>query len=203
MNYDNFYPFDYEPLPYTLYELKPNISEYTLYFHHDKHYKNYVDKLNSLIKNRPMLHNVPLEALAEMSDEAIRTNAGGVYNHELYFSSLTQDYKEPSQKMQRLINDSFGSEKEMWDEIIEAGMGLTGSGYVWLVLDRDGKLDVVVTHNQDTVDFDKYTPIFNIDVWEHSYYLDRQNRRADYLNAVKNVINWENAEKMLDSAEKN
>ncbi|MCM1024082.1 MAG: superoxide dismutase [Prevotella sp.] len=201
MNYDNFYPFSYEQLPYGLDDLKPYISEYTLYFHHDKHYKNYVDKLNALIRNRPMLHNVPLEALTKMSDEDIRTNAGGVYNHELYFSSLTPDYKEPSQKMRQLISDSFGSEKAMWDEIIEAGLGLVGSGYVWLVLDRDGMLDVVVTDDQDAVDFDKYTPILNIDVWEHSYYLDRQNRRADYLNAVKNIINWENAERMLNAAE--
>ncbi|MDE7279331.1 MAG: superoxide dismutase [Oscillospiraceae bacterium] len=199
MNYDDFYPFDYEPLPYTLDALNPYISKYTLYFHHDKHYKNYVDKLNALLKKRPMLHNVPLEALTEIADEDIRTNAGGVYNHELYFSSLTPDYKEPSEKMQKLIDDSFGSEKEMWDEIIEAGTGLTGSGYVWLALAPDGELEVLVTQNQDVIDLDKYIPLFNIDVWEHSYYLDRQNRRADYLNAVKSVINWEHAEKMLDS----
>ena len=101
--------------------------------------------------------------------------------------------------MQKLIDDSFGSEKEMWDEIIEAGTGLTGSGYVWLALAPDGELEVLVTQNQDVIDLDKYIPLFNIDVWEHSYYLDRQNRRADYLNAVKSVINWEHAEKMLDS----
>lgn len=201
MNYDNFYPFEYEPLSYNLEELNPYISEYTLYFHHDKHYKNYVDKLNSLIERRPMLHNVSLEALTKMSDDDIRTNAGGVYNHELYFASLTPDDTEPSEKMMKLIDGSFGSEKEMWDEIIEAGLGIVGSGYVWLVFDNDGKLDVIVTHNQDTPDFDKYAPIFNIDVWEHSYYLDRQNRRADYLTAVKNVIDWEHAEKMLNCAE--
>ena len=77
MNYDNFYPFEYEPLSYNLEELNPYISEYTLYFHHDKHYKNYVDKLNALIERRPMLHNVSLEALTKMSDDNIRTNAGG------------------------------------------------------------------------------------------------------------------------------
>lgn len=200
MNYDNFYPFEYEPLSYGIDELKPYISEYTLYFHHDKHYKNYVDKLNALLERRPMLHNVPLEALTKMTDEAIRTNAGGVYNHELYFASLTPDYAEPSPKMKNLIDESFGSEKEMWDEILEAGMGIVGSGYVWLVLNGDGKLEVIVTGGQDTPDFDKYYPIFNIDVWEHSYYLDRQNRRSDYLNAVKKIINWDNVEKMLNAA---
>ncbi len=190
MNYDNYYPFEPLPLMYGIDALDPYISEYTLYFHHDKHYKAYLDKLNALLKNSSLMQNVPLEALTKISDEDIRTNAGGVYNHELYFSSLTPGGSEPSEKMRRLIEKSFGGEKEMWGEIIGAGMGLVGSGWVWLVLDRDGNLEVVTTPNQETIDFDKFTPIFNIDVWEHAYYLDRQNRRADYLNAVKNIINW-------------
>ncbi len=190
MNYDNYYPFEPLPLMYGIDALNPYISEYTLYFHHDKHYKAYLDKLNALLKRSSLMQNVPLEALTKISDEDIRTNAGGVYNHELYFSSLTPGGSEPSEKTRRLIEKSFGGEKEMWGEIIGAGMGLVGSGWVWLVLDRDGNLEVVTTPNQETIDFDKFTPIFNIDVWEHAYYLDRQNRRADYLNAVKNIINW-------------
>lgn len=199
MNYDNYYPFEPLPLMYGIDELDPYISEYTLYFHHDKHYKSYLDKLNALLKNSSLMQNVPLEALTKISDEDISTNAGGVYNHELYFSSLTPGGSEPSEKMRRLIEKSFGGEKEMWGEIMGAGLGLVGSGWVWLVLDSDGKLEVVTTPNQETIDFDKFTPIFNIDVWEHAYYLDRQNRRADYLNAIKNVISWENAEKMTDN----
>lgn len=198
MNYDNFYPFEALPLPYCAEALKPFISEYTLYFHHDKHYKTYLDKLNALIKKSPLMQNVPLEALTKMEDGDIRTNAGGVYNHELYFSSLTPDSKEPSEKLKRLIEKCFGSEKEMWGEIIAAGMGIVGSGYVWLVLDPGGKLEIIVTPNQETIDFDKYIPLFNIDVWEHAYYLDRQNRRNEYLNAVKSIINWEHAEKMMN-----
>lgn len=199
MNYDNYYPFEPLPLMYGIDALDPYISEYTLYFHHDKHYKSYLDKLNALLKNSSLMQNVPLEALTKISDEDISTNAGGVYNHELYFSSLTPGGSEPSEKMRRLIEKSFGGEKEMWGEIMGAGLGLVGSGWVWLVLDSDGKLEVVTTPNQETIDFDKFTPIFNIDVWEHAYYLDRQNRRADYLNAIKNVISWENAEKMTDN----
>lgn len=200
MNHDNYYPFETMPLPYSIDALKPYISEYTLYFHHDKHYKGYVDKLNALLKKSPTMQNVPLEALTKMSDKDISTNAGGVYNHELYFASLTPDYKEPSEKMSRLIQNSFGSEKEMWNELISAGMDLTGSGFVWLAVNPDGELEVVVTKNQDTIDFDKYSPLLNIDVWEHAYYLDRQNLRRDYLTAVKNIINWENAEKMLNAS---
>ncbi len=199
MNYDNYYPFEPLPLMYGIDALDPYISKYTLYFHHDKHYKSYIDKLNALLKNSTLMQNVPLEALTKMSDEDISTNAGGVYNHELYFSSLTPGGSLPSEKMRRLIETSFGNEKEMWGEIMNAGLGLVGSGWVWLVMNCGGKLEVVTTPDQETVDFDKFTPIFNIDVWEHAYYLDRQNRRADYLNAVKNVINWGNAEKMTEN----
>lgn len=195
MSFDNYYPFSPLSLPYELEALNPQISEYTLYFHHDKHYKNYLDKLNALLKKSPLMQNVPLEALTKTEDPDIRTNAGGVYNHELYFASLTPDSTEPSEKMRSLIKNCFGSEKELWDELISAGLGVVGSGYVWLVMDNGGKLLILTTPNQETVDFDKFTPLFNIDVWEHAYYLDRQNRRADYLNALKNIIDWKTAEK--------
>lgn len=200
MNNDNYYPFETAPLPYSIDALNPYISEYTLYFHHDKHYKGYVDKLNALLKKSPTMQNVPLEALTKMSDKDVSTNAGGVYNHELYFSSLTPDYKAPSEKMSELIQNSFGSEKEMWNELVSAGMDLTGSGFVWLGANPNGELEVVVTENQDTPDLDKFSPLLNIDVWEHAYYLDRQNLRRDYLTAVQNIINWENAEKMLNAS---
>lgn len=200
MSFDNYYPFSVLALPYGLDALNPYVSEYTLYFHHDKHYKNYLDKLNALLKKSPLMQNVPLEALTKTDDADIRTNAGGVYNHELYFTSLTPERTEPSGKMRSLIEGCFGSEKELWDELINAGLGVVGSGYVWLVLDTDGKLEILTTPNQETIDFDKFIPIFNIDVWEHAYYLDRQNRRADYINALKSVINWENAEKRLNGS---
>ena len=200
MNNDNYYPFETAPLPYSIDALNPYISEYTLYFHHDKHYKGYADKLNALLKKSPTMQNVPLEALTKMSDKDVSTNAGGVYNHELYFSSLTPDYKAPSEKMSELIQNSFGSEKEMWTELVSAGMDLTGSGFVWLGANPNGELEVVVTENQDTPDLDKFSPLLNIDVWEHAYYLDRQNLRRDYLTAVQNIINWENAEKMLNAS---
>lgn len=200
MNNDNYYPFETIPLPYSIDALNPYISEYTLYFHHDKHYKGYVDKLNALLKKSPTMQNVPLEALTKMSDKDVSTNAGGVYNHELYFSSLTPDYKAPSEKMSGLIQNSFGSEKEMWNELVSAGMDLTGSGFVWLGVNPNGELEVAVTKNQDTPDLDKFSPLLNIDVWEHAYYLDRQNLRRDYLTALQNIINWENAEKMLNTS---
>lgn len=197
MNFDNYYPFAAVPLQYPLDALDPNISEYTMYFHHDKHYLNYLNKLNELLKDSPLMQNVPLEGLTKTEDKDVKNNAGGVFNHELYFSSLTPNYREPSSRMKEKIIKSFGSVEEMVKKLIEAGMSVVGSGWVWLAEDRDGNLVILTTPNQETIDFDKYTPLLVIDVWEHAYYLDRQNRRSEYLAAVMNVLNWLAAEKRL------
>ncbi len=194
MNFDKYYPFKAVPLPYDIKALCPDISEYTLYFHHDKHYCGYVDKLNSLIEHSLLMQNIPLEGLAMTEDKDIRAAAGGIYNHELYFASLTPQYREPSAAMLGKMNASFGSAEKMIKEISDAAMKIIGSGWVWLAEDRKGRLEILVTKDQDTIDLDKYTPLLNIDVWEHAYYLDRQNRRAEYIKSVMNVINWVGAE---------
>lgn len=194
MSFDKYYPFTAVELPYDLNALEPNISEYTMYFHHDKHYMNYIDKLNKLLEDRPLMQNIPLETLTKMEDEAIRTNAGGVYNHELYFSSLTPNYKKPSGRLSRQIEADFGSVEALEEKLADAGMNVTGSGWVWLAENQNGGLEILTTANQDAIDFDKYTPLINIDVWEHAYYLDRQNRRDKYLNAVLQKANWLNAQ---------
>ncbi len=198
MNFENYYPFTPAPLPYDFEALKPYISEYTLYFHHDKHYKDYLNKLNELLAASPFMQNVPLEVLTKTENADLRKNAGGVYNHELYFNSLTPNYKEPSAKMKKLISDSFGSEQNMRNKLIDTGTAHTGSGYIWLAENPNGILEVLTTPNQDTIDFDKFTPLMNIDLWEHSYYLDKQNRRKDYLNGIMNILNWEKAEDRLE-----
>lgn len=199
MSFDKYYPFKAEELPYELNSLAPNISEYTLYFHHDKHYAGYVDKLNKLLEDRPFMQNIPLETLTKMEDEAIRTNAGGVYNHELYFSSLTPSYRDPSGILAERIEADFGSLEALNEQLANAGMNVTGSGWVWLAENQNGGLEVLTTKNQETVDFDKYTPLLNIDVWEHAYYLDEQNRRDKYLNAALQKLNWLNAKNNLAS----
>lgn len=190
MSYNKYYPFSAVELPYALDALAPDISEYTMYFHHDKHYKNYVDKLNELLKDKPLMQNIPLEGLTKINNEDISTNAGGVYNHELYFSSLSPRGGSPAQDLRDKITSSFGSLKELEAELIEAGKSIVGSGWVWLALDNNGKLVILTTPNQETIDFDKYTPLLAIDVWEHAYYLDRQNLREVYLQAVIKLLNW-------------
>lgn len=199
MSFDKYYPFTAAELPFELNALDPNISEYTLYFHHDKHYMNYINKLNKLLEDRPLMQNIPLEALTKVEDEAIRTNAGGVYNHELYFSSLTPNYRPPSGEMANAIEKCFGSLKELEEKLAEKCMDVIGSGWVWLAMDLNGKLCILVTHNQDAIDFDKYTPLLIIDVWEHAYYLDRQNRRDKYLCALNGVLNWHNANMNMEN----
>lgn len=190
MSYNKYYPFSAAELPYALDSLAPAISEYTMYFHHDKHYKNYVDKLNELLKDKPLMQNIPLEGLTKINNEDISTNAGGVYNHELYFSSLSPRGGSPTSDMLAKITSSFGSLKELEAELIEAGKGIIGSGWVWLALDSSGDLVILTTPNQETIDFDKYTPLLAIDVWEHAYYLDKQNIREAYLQAVTKLLNW-------------
>ncbi len=197
MDPDKYYPFKAAPLAYDIKALCPDISEYTMYFHHDKHYCGYVDKLNGLIKNSPLMQNIPLEGLAMLDDDDIRKNAGGVYNHEMYFSSLTPQYREPSAKMIKKMNESFGSAEKMMSSLAGAAMDITGSGWVWLAENRNGRLEILVTKDQDIIDPDKYSPLLNIDLWEHAYYLDRQNRRNEYIQAVMNSINWIGAENRM------
>ena len=192
------YPFVMRPLPYEYDALSPVLDEQTLYFHHDKHYKTYLDALNSLLEKSPLMQNVPLEALTRMGDEELQKNAGGTYNHELYFNSLTPDYKDPSANMRNLIITSFGSEKELEGEIVDMGTGHSGSGWLWLVFSPDRKLELVITPNQETIDFDKYVPLLIIDLWEHAYYLDKQNHRRDYLLDIMKLLDWEKAEARLN-----
>lgn len=201
MNAENYYPYSYLPLPYDFAALEPQISRYTMYFHHDKHYKNYLDKLNSILIQHPLWQNVPLEVLTKMGDEDLQKNAGGTYNHELYFNSLTPDYKDPSANMKNLIKHSFGSEKELYSAIIDAGVGHNGSGWIWVVFNPEKNIEIMVTPNQETIDFDKYTPLLIIDLWEHAYYLDRQNERREYLSAIMKLLDWEKAERRLNGSE--
>lgn len=201
MNSENYYPYSYVPLSYDFAALEPRISRYTMYFHHDKHYKNYLDKLNAILAKHPLMQNVPLEVLTKMGDEELQKNAGGTYNHELYFNSLTPDYREPSANMRNLIVNSFGSEKEFRDELVDTGVGVNGSGWIWVVFAPEKTIELMVTPNQETIDFDKYTPLLLIDLWEHAYYLDKQNERRKYLSDVVNLLDWDKAEKRLNAAE--
>lgn len=203
---DATYPFVVQPLPYEYEALVPVIDEETLKFHHDKHYKTYVDNLNSALADYPELQKMSLKELLgnlENLPAAVRTpirnNGGGVYNHELYFDSMKSPVgQEPVGKLEEAIKRDFGSYQQ-WKELMkQAAVTKFGSGWAWLLTDREGKLSIVQTANQDVPDLAEYTPLFLVDVWEHAYYLQYQNRRADYVEGWFGLINWRKAQKKYE-----
>lgn len=193
------YPFKAKPLPYTYDSLEPYISTETLHFHHDKHYQTYVDKLNAALKDYPQFQNLSLENLLKnLNDipEAIKTavtnNAGGVYNHELYFAGMTapSDSVVSNELTNEIINN-FTSYEDWKNEMKNAAISVFGSGWAWLVKDNNNGLQIVTTKDQFVPDLNMYTPILLIDVWEHAYYLDYQNLRPNYADNWFKLINWE------------
>lgn len=192
------YPFEVEPLPYEYDALEPYLCKEILHLHHDKHYAGYVLKLNDILKNYPNLQNMTLEELLINTDElpneaktAIRNQAGGVYNHQLYFACMNHaECEMPTDRLALALNSSFGSIEQFRAEFTAAAINQFGSGYAWLIL-SNGKLEIIATPNQDTPISLTVTPLLCIDVWEHAYYLQYQNRRADYVENWFNLINWD------------
>lgn len=205
---EEVYPFVMRPLPYEYDALIPVLDEETLRFHHDKHYKTYVDNLNSTLADYPQLQQLTLKELLMQLEELppgaqtpIRNNGGGVFNHELYFDAMKSPMgQEPCGKLAEVIARDFGSYPQWKEEMKKAAVGTFGSGWAWLVADRDGKLSIVQTANQNVPDLNQYTPLFLVDVWEHAYYLQYQNRRADYVEGWFSLINWRKAQKRYEEA---
>lgn len=202
------YPFVVRPLPYEYDALVPVLDEETLHFHHDKHYKTYVDNLNNALADYPELQRLSLEELLGGIDSLpaqvqtpVRNNGGGVYNHELYFDSMKNPVgQEPDGILAEAIDRDFGSYKQWKEQMKQAAVSKFGSGWAWLVTDENGKLSIVQTANQDVPDLKKYTPLLLVDVWEHAYYLQYQNRRADYVEGWFDLINWRKAGKRYEDA---
>lgn len=202
------YPFVVRPLPYEYDALIPVLDEETLHFHHDKHYKTYVDNLNSVLSDYPELQKKSLKELLMGLDQlpsairtAVQNNGGGVYNHELYFDSMKSPVgQSPEGKLAEAIDRDFGSYLQWKEAMKQAAVGKFGSGWAFLVTDGSGKLQIIATPNQDVPDLKKLTPLFLVDVWEHAYYLQYQNRRADYVEGWFNLIHWKKAERRYEEA---
>ena len=200
------YPFVVRPLPYEYDALVPVLDEETLTFHHDKHYKTYVDNLNSALADYPELQKKSLKelltginTLPAAIKTAVRNNGGGVYNHELYFDTMKSPMgQEPSGPLAEAIDRDFGSYRQWKEQMKQAAVSKFGSGWAWLVADKDGILSIVQTANQDVPDLDEYMPILLVDIWEHAYYLQYQNRRADYVEGWFSLINWRKAGKRYE-----
>jgi superoxide dismutase, Fe-Mn family len=193
--------FSLAPLPYAHDALEPYIDTLTMQIHHGKHHQAYVDNLNKAIAGTDH-ENKSIEALvadAGKISPAVRNNGGGHWNHTFFWESLRKAgaadvINAPSGKLADAINSAFGSFDAFKEKFANAGMTRFGSGWAWLIV-KDGKLEISSTPNQDNPLMDvaeiKGKPILGVDVWEHAYYLKYQNKRADYLAAFWNVVNWD------------
>jgi len=189
-------PFTLPPLPYAFDALEPYIDATTMQIHHDKHQQAYVDNLNKAIAGTPN-EGKSLEDLVKVAgtiSPAVRNNGGGHWNHTFFWDSMAKSTdSEPTGDLAHAITAAFGSFSAFKEKFAAAGLTRFGSGWAWLLV-KDGKLEISSTPNQDNPLMDvaevKGLPILGVDVWEHAYYLKYQNRRADYLTAFWNVINW-------------
>lgn len=190
--------FELPALPYASDALEPHIDKATMEIHHGKHHQAYVDNLNKALAGTDAENKSLEEILANVSSyaPAVRNNGGGHYNHSLFWNILSANGGgEPTGELAEAINEAFGSFEEFKKKFSDAGATRFGSGWAWLSKDASGKLQVSSTPNQDNPLMDvadvKGTPLLGMDVWEHAYYLKYQNKRADYIAAFWNVVNWD------------
>lgn len=196
------------PLPYDYTALEPYIGADTLKFHHDKHHQTYVTKLNEILTEYDDLLALNIEDLLKSVDvlpekikSAVINNGGQVYNHNVYWESMGPNAGgEPTGELAEKINSTFGSFENFKQEFNNLGATQFGSGWAWLSVDKDGNLVAEKTANADSPIMHGKTPILTMDVWEHAYYLNYQNRRPDYMNAFWNVINWDMVSKKYNEA---
>jgi len=190
-------PFSVPDLPYAYDALEPHIDEATMKVHHDKHHQAYVDKANGALEGTEWADRDVEDVLANLSSlpadkqGPVRNNAGGHYNHSLFWQMMSPDGGgEPQGELGAAITEAFGSFDAFKEEFKNAGIARFGSGWAWLVKDGSG-LAVVSTPNQDAPISDGKTALLGADVWEHAYYLKYQNKRPEYLDAFWNVVNWD------------
>lgn len=193
------YPFDLPDLGYPHDALEPHVDARTMEIHHGKHHAGYTSKLNAALADHADLHGKSavdlvsdLEALPAAIRGAVRNNGGGYINHALFWDIMTPGgADEPGGALGAAIDGAFGSFDEFKARFQATAGGQFGSGWGWLCVDGDGGLSVTSTANQDSPHMQGLTPVLGVDVWEHAYYLNYQNRRPDYLAAMWNVVNWD------------
>jgi len=203
-------PFTLPPLPYAFAALEPHIDARTMEIHHDAHHKTYVSKLNEAVAGKPeeKLPLADLLATASKQPDAIRNNAGGHYNHSMFWTLLAQKGGgQPTGALATAINKDFGSFDKFKEEFTKAATTRFGSGWAWLSVDKAGKLFISSTPNQDNPLMDlpgivRGTPVLGLDVWEHAYYLKYQTKRPDYVAAFWNVVNWPEVNRRFDAVKK-
>ncbi|MBP3193357.1 superoxide dismutase [Natronogracilivirga saccharolytica] len=199
--------FTLPDLPYAYDALEPHIDAKTMEIHHSKHHQTYVTKANDALKGHPMADRPVEEVLKNIDSigadikQAVINNAGGHANHSLFWQILSPNGGgQPKGSVADAINSTFGSFDDFKEKFTNAGLTRFGSGWAWLVVNRNGKIEVKSTLNQDSPLMDGQLPILGLDVWEHAYYLKYQNRRPDYIAAFWNVVNWDKVEENFRNA---
>ena len=184
-------------LPYAYDALEPHIDKRTMEIHHGKHHQGYVNKLNAAIARSHDLQHMSLEGMLRNIEkvpkdlrQAVINSGGGHANHTLFWNIMTPGGSEPTGKVAEAIQSTFGSFDAGSEMFIKAAKTRFGSGWAWLVVDENKKLQIYSTSNQDSPLMKGHTPVLGLDVWEHAYYLKYQNRRADYIDAWGKVVNW-------------
>lgn len=204
------YPFSQQPLPYTYDALAPHIDTRTMEIHFTKHHAAYIINLNKACADTPYCAGKTLEQLMENIEAvptavrtAVRNHGGGHYNHSLFWQLLQKGVSTPSEAFKQRVNDQLGGWEKFKEQFNAQAKGVFGSGWAWLVKKPDGTLALGSTHNQDNPLMPygdiKGKPVLALDVWEHAYYLHYQNRRADYVEAFWNVINWAVVEQLVNN----
>ena len=191
-------PFKLPTLPYGYDALEPNFDAQTMHLHHDKHHQAYVNNLNTAVASHPELSSKTAEelvanlgAVPDAVRTAVRNNGGGHANHSFWWPTLGKGGAAPTGELAKAIDAKFGSLTSFQEQLTKAAMGVFGSGWAWLVKQSDGTLAIETTPNQDSVLALGHKPVLGIDVWEHAYYLKYQNKRADYVKAYFQVLNWD------------
>ncbi|MCS6918113.1 MAG: superoxide dismutase [Chitinophagales bacterium] len=199
-------PFQLPPLPYPPQALEPHIDAQTMEIHHGKHHATYVANLNKALEGQEAAE-WPIEKLMEHVSRfpvAVRNNGGGHYNHSLFWNWMKPGGSTPAGDVLDALNRDLGSYDAFKEAFTQAGLTRFGSGWAWLIVNGQKKLQVVSTPNQDNPLMDiaevRGIPILGMDVWEHAYYLKYQNRRGDYINAFFNVINWDEVNRLYRNA---
>ncbi len=199
--------FELPALPYAFNALEPFIDEQTMIIHHDRHHATYVNNLNAALEGQEELANQSVEELISNLDNvpetirtAVRNNGGGHANHTLFWNILAPNAGgNPTGEIAKAIEAKFGSYDSFKEEFTKAATTRFGSGWAWLVV-NNGALEITSTPNQDSPLMEGNTPVLGLDVWEHAYYLNYQNKRPDYISAFFNLINWDEVNKLYKEA---
>ena len=202
--------FTLPPLTYAYNALEPHIDARTMEIHHTKHHQAYINNVNNALKGKADLENKSVEelisniiAIPEEIRNVVRNNAGGHYNHSLFWTVIGPNAGgQPQAGVGAAINQAFGSFDAFKEKFAQAATTRFGSGWAWLSVTKTGQLEISSTPNQDSPLAEGKTPILTIDVWEHAYYLHYQNRRPDYIAAFWNVVNWQEVEKRFNAVKK-